>query len=174
MRHRRNLPSTRACVPRKEPISQSSSSKMRQWNISHQSALRLLHGENLIGSNVVQHLLEAARPANFHILDHPVFSEAEMYTAVARRSVSDCGCCLVPLGGAIRGRDMDLRAQAHAVAFCPYEFQQKPVIARFGDIPQNLHRAAENADHGVNPAIIEEIAKSNAAMRGLFHKVGSG
>ena len=48
------------------------------------SALRFFHGKNLIGGNVVQHLLDAARPANFDILDDSIFSEAEMHAAVAR------------------------------------------------------------------------------------------
>src|SRR5437660_11299951 len=98
MRRRRSLRSTRACVPHKEPTSQNSSTEMGRGKFSQQSALRFFHGENLIGSNLVQDLPDATRPANFHILDDSIFSEAEVYPAIARPRVSDCRGCLVPLG----------------------------------------------------------------------------
>src|SRR5580704_5047670 len=116
---------------------------------------RFFDGENLIGGDFLQHLFNTARPANLHILDEPVLSQAEVYSAVAGRGVSDRRCYLVPLGSAIFRRNVNLRADAHPVALFPYKLKKNPVIAGIGDVPQNFNRPAKNGNYGVDATIVK-------------------
>ena len=83
---------------------------------------RFLDGENLVGGDIVQHLMDSAWPADFNVFDPLVTGEAKVNATIARGGVADRGRHFVPLLAPIFRGDMDLRSDSHAIAFGPHEF----------------------------------------------------
>src|ERR1051326_4317082 len=81
---------------------------------------RFLDCHDLIHTGIVNYLLDAARPANPDFPDVPVRSQPEMHTAVAGRRITDGRGYFIPLRLPIFGGDVNLRPDAHAIAFCSH------------------------------------------------------
>ena len=120
---------------------------------------------------LVKDLPDAARPADFDLLDGGVFAQAEVDSRVTGGGVADGGGDFVPLDGAVCGGELDLRADGHAVAFCAGELEQGPVVAVGGDVVEEFGGAVEDGDDHVDAAVVVDIAKGYAAMGGFLLKV---
>ncbi len=115
----------------------------------------------------MQDLFHAAGPADFQILNRPTGAQPKMYAAVAGGRVADCRCHLVPLLAAIFSGDMNLRADAHAVALRAYQLQQDPVVAGIGDVVQEFHFAAQYGDDHVDTTVVVNVPERDTAMGGF-------
>ena len=133
--------------------------------------LRFLEGNDSVDVHIAQGLLDPARPLNFQLLYLLIGSQAKMHSAVAGRCITDGRRNLIPLGTAIGGDQVNLRSDRHAIALRPNQVEQNPMLPADGDIVKKLHRPAQHGNYGVDPAIIVQIAKCNAAMRRFFLEI---
>jgi hypothetical protein len=135
--------------------------------------LKFLDCKNLVSRNIVQCLMDPARPANFNIFDPLVTRESKVHATVARGSVADRGRDFIPLLPSIFASNVKLRSDSHAIAFGPHKFQYDPVVSSIGNIAKKLDLSIEHRHHSIDASLIEKIAKSNPAMGSLELEIGS-
>ena len=135
--------------------------------------LRLLDRKNLVGSHIVQHLMDPAWPADFDIFDLLITRKAEMHPRVTRRRVAYRGRGFIPLLPPIFRCDVNLGSETHAIAFATDKLQQDPVVPGIRNIAKKLDRSVEHRHHSIDASIIEQIPKRNPAMCSLKLEIRS-
>jgi len=136
-----------------------------QKNLNSRSALG--YREYLIDFYVFQHLPDAARPCEFNAIDDPSRAQPKVHTLITGRTVAHSGRRVVVLN-AERSLHLDLCAQAIAIGFDPDQLQNDPVVAaalKARVVHPYFRRTIQDRDHGIDLAIVVEIAKRRAAMR---------
>src|SRR5215467_4328443 len=78
---------------------------------------RFLDCQETIHGHILQNLLDPAGPADFHLLNTRIFSQAKMHARITGRRIAHRRSDFIPLRTSILGGDVNLRSNTHAIAF---------------------------------------------------------
>ena len=95
-----------------------------------------------------------------------------MNAGIAGCGIAGAGRYLIVESPAIVSGYANLRTDAHPVAFGSDQFEQDPVIVRFGDIAEHADRGAESCDHEIHTPVVVEVSIGEAAVRGKPGEIG--